>query len=110
MKLIISEKPSQAFAYAKALGVNADSITKAKLFDISIKKDGKEIQPNGKVGVEIKLKEDVFENAQVVHFGEQTEILDATTEGNIVSFETGGFSVYAGICPPTGDAGLASGR
>ena len=86
---------AQTLKAAEALDTDTDSITKARLFDISIVKDGDEIQPNGKVNVEIKLKNEIFQDAQVVHFGEETEVLDATTDGNVVAFETTGFSIYA---------------
>ena len=37
---------------------------------------------------------------QVVHFGEEAEVLSVETEGNTVSFEANGFSVYAIIEAP----------
>ncbi len=82
-------------ATAEALGTNVDSIARTKLFDIGIKSGEDEIEPNGKVSVDFKLKKELFGDAAVVHFGEDTEVLDTTTEGNVVSFETVGFSVYA---------------
>ena len=82
---------------AAELGVDVDSIAKAKLFDIKIRNGEEEIQPNGKVKVDIKLKKTTFENATVVHFGSETEVLNATTKNNVVSFETTGFSIYAVI-------------
>ena len=80
---------------AAELGVSVDDITKAKLFDITIKSGDDEIEPNGTVGVQIKLKNEFFDNATVVHFGEETEILYADTNENIISFETISFSIYA---------------
>lgn len=80
---------------AAELGVDVDGIAKAKLFDISIKNGEDEIQPNGTVKVDIKLKDETFEKAAVVHFGEETEVLYADVAEDVVSFETTGFSIYA---------------
>jgi len=81
---------------AAALRTDADAFTYAKLLDISIVYEGQEIQPNGKVGVEIQLKDGKdISNPQVVHFGQKTEVLNAAKTGNGVAFETTGFSIYA---------------
>lgn len=91
-----SEYDSYLNEAAKALKTNADAFTYAKLLDISIVYEGQEIQPNGKVGVEIQLKDgEDISNPQVVHFGQKTEVLDAAKTGNGVAFETSGFSIYA---------------
>ena len=91
-----SEYDSYLNEAAKALKTNADAFTYAKLLDISIVYEGQEIQPNGKVGVEIQLKDgEDISNPQVVHFGQETEVLDAAKTGNGVAFATTGFSVYA---------------
>ena len=82
---------------AIALDKDVESIKKAKLFDIAIKNGDDEIEPNGKVNVEIVLKDDSFEDAAIVHFGDETEVIEAATEGNSISFETSSFSVYAVI-------------
>ena len=80
---------------AKVLKTDADAFTYAKLLDISIVYGDQEIQPNGKVGVEIQLKDgEDISNPQVVHFGQKTEVLDAAKTNNGISFETTGFSVY----------------
>lgn len=82
-----------------AIGARASEVTYANLLDISIvDEDGNTFQPQDgeTVKVEIKLK-DKEESAetQIVHFGEQTEILDAVVSTDTVSFETTGFSIYA---------------
>ena len=60
---------------AKALKTNADAFTYAKLLDISIVYEGQKIQPNGKVGVEIQLKDgEDISNPQVVHFGQKIRL------------------------------------
>ena len=83
---------------AEALQTTADAFTYAKLLDISIVYEDQEIQPNGKVGVEIQLKDgEDISNPQVVHFGQETEVLDVAKNGNGVAFATTGFSVYAVI-------------
>ena len=80
---------------AKALKTDADAFTYAKLLDISIVYENQEIQPNGTVGVEIQLKDgEDISNPQVVHFGQETEVLDAAKTDKGISFETTGFSVY----------------
>ena len=70
-----------------------------RFFDISIMADGEEVQPSAPVSVKIQLatvpEEAVEADAQVLHFGDQPEVLDAQTAGGQVSFEANGFSVYA---------------
>ena len=71
----------------------------ARFFDISISADGKEVQPSAPVSVKIQLadlpQEITANDAQVVHFGQKTEVLDVQASGTGVSFEANGFSVYA---------------
>ena len=73
-------------------------ISYIRFFDISIMSDGEEVQPSAPVSVKIQLA-DLPEadqtDAQVLHFGSQTEVLEAETAGAQVSFEARGFSVYA---------------
>lgn len=87
---------------AKALGT--EHLSFARFFDISlIGSDGKEYQPNDNVSVTIRLMKDQAEapakgektEYNVVHFGKETEVLDAKTKGDAVSFKTGSFSVFA---------------
>ncbi len=94
-ELVGTEYDQYLASAAAKLGVDVDSIAKAKLFDITIKNDSEEIQPNGTVKVDVKLKDEAFEKAAVVHFGEETEVLYAEVEEDVVSFETTGFSIYA---------------
>ena len=89
---------------AQALGVESSALGYARLFDIKIVKDGEKIQPAAGTFVDVKIaladKDDSGASAastQVVHFGSETELLDNTTEGQIVSFETSGFSIVAVI-------------
>jgi len=82
----------------EAIGGDNGQILFTKLFDITIMDGENEIQPDENVTVEIKLKDEVFpemQEAQVVHFGETTELLNANMEENTVKFEASGFSIYA---------------
>ena len=81
---------------AKAVSGNgtAAELRFARLFDISILVNGEKVQPKAPVAVKIELADAATETMSVVHFGDVTEVLDATGEGNVVSFEATGFSVY----------------
>ena len=80
------------------LGVKSGAVSFARFFDIEIQKDGEKVEPQAPVSVTIQMldlpEETGNAQAQVVHFGEQTEVLSAETVGTDVSFETGSFSVY----------------
>ena len=86
---------------ADALEKDKESISYVKLLDISIVHDGSKIQPEGGVDVSIQVKDadldDNREDISVVHFGDRTEVIDASvsSDNNKVSFETDGFSIYA---------------
>lgn len=71
----------------------------ARMFDISLRdpETGVEYQPNQNVKVSIELlSEEVNESTlvDVVHFGQQTEVMGSAVNGEAVAFETKGFSVY----------------
>ena len=74
-------------------------ISFVRFFDISIMADGKEVQPLASVSMKIQLadlpEETTEADAQVIHFGEQPEVLTTEAAGANVSFEANGFSVYA---------------
>ena len=80
------------------LGVKSGAVSFARFFDIEIRKDGEKIEPKAPVSVKIQMislpEETENAEAQVIHFGEQTEVLDTAVDGTDVSFETGSFSVY----------------
>ncbi|MBQ7175015.1 MAG: VWA domain-containing protein [Lachnospiraceae bacterium] len=97
---------------AEALNIELSKGTQVKLFNITLKQGDKEIQPKGKVGVKVELKDDPIKDPKVVHFGEVTEVLDATAskDGNIVTFETSGFSVYAIVGKLVGSVLTADGK
>ena len=80
------------------LGVKSGAVAFARFLDIEIQKDGEKIEPLAPVSVKIQMmdlpEETGNAEAQVIHFGEQTEVLAAEAVGTDVSFETGSFSVY----------------
>ena len=68
----------------------------ARLFDISIVRDGEKLQPAAPVSVQITVEDiDVVENPIIVHFGEKSQIVDVVADGQIVSFMAESFSIYA---------------
>ncbi|MBR4462544.1 MAG: hypothetical protein IKS51_08205 [Erysipelotrichaceae bacterium] len=107
--LSVSEIESGTEAYEEYIDLTAENlevengdIEYARFFDISILKDGEEIQPKAPVNVRIELAEGLNSYAEAIHFGEETEKLDSEvtdTENedmeSAIVFETDGFSVYA---------------
>ena len=88
-----------------ALGKN-EKVTYARFFDISILKDGAEVQPKAPVKVKIELIDEIPEDVKAIHLGDKTETLEtATVESehlnDAVEFETSGFSVYALVLTET---------
>lgn len=93
---------------AEKLEIPAKSVSIARAFDITLKnpETGEEYQPTKDVRVSIqllseKVKEDA--NVGVVHFGEETEVMDATVNGEAVEFKTAGFSVYVIVADEGGE-------
>ena len=87
---------------ADALGCDVASIKYARFFNISIvDSNGEEIQPaEGSVArVSVSLEDEAVENdaLNIVHFGEQADVMDTTADAESIRFETTGFSVYAFI-------------
>ena len=62
---------------------------------------GEEIQPaeGSIVDVSLSLEDEAVENdaLNIVHFGEQADVMDTTVDAESIRFETTGFSVYAFI-------------
>ena len=112
VELRVAEIPQDSAEYAgyleqakDALGEAAGSVGYARFFDITIVDgNGTGVQPaeDSTVGVRIRLldREAVSGDSQVVHFGEVPEVLEAEAEGDAVSFEASGFSVYAIVDAP----------
>ena len=67
-----------------------------KVLDICIFSGEEEIQPSAPVNVEIVLLDQRTEDWNVVHFTEEEspKVLDSVSEGDSVTFETEGFSVF----------------
>ena len=84
-----------------ALRLQEKSSEYLRLFDISIvDRDGFEIQPapGSTVDMSIELADGTGEEVRVVHFADENDagsFVDAEVDGQTVSFETDGFSVYA---------------
>ncbi|MBQ2509592.1 MAG: hypothetical protein II529_02090, partial [Erysipelotrichaceae bacterium] len=85
--------------------LESDAIGYAHFFDISIVKDGVELQPEdgSKVNMQIILEDADTEDLNVVHFPEapgngSAEVVENTTssegESTVVGFDAEGFSVY----------------
>ncbi|MBQ9016162.1 MAG: InlB B-repeat-containing protein [Firmicutes bacterium] len=97
-ELTESDADYQAYAdeTADAIGTTSDALDYTKFLDISIVYDGQRIQPLSVVDVQIQMLDRTTDgDVQVVHFGEKREVLEASTEGDTVSFRTEGFSIYA---------------
>jgi len=80
------------------LDIKSGTLPYARFFDITILKDGKEIQPaeGSKVDVDIQLEGADIDHPRVLHFGKnKTEIVDSSMKKGTVSFKAEGFSVYA---------------
>ena len=84
---------------AEELGLEAESISLARAFDISLvdPATGTAYQPNKDVKVSVQLlDQQVDEEApvDVLHFGEEVEMVDCALNGEAVEFAANGFSVY----------------
>ena len=106
-KLAVSElEGDEAEAYAAraaaALNVNDSQVAYAKALDISILADGTPVQPQTPVSVSIKLLDapEAAENTNidVIHFGDEPKSVSCALEGDAVTFEADGFSVYVVLC------------
>ncbi|MBP5255488.1 MAG: hypothetical protein J6Z80_00375, partial [Clostridia bacterium] len=109
--LTVSEIAEGSTAYnsyveylAEELGMEAEDIPYIRLLNISIigTESGDEYQPASPVTVSVRLKDDeagaMIANGSVFnvyHFGDCFEELSSETEGDVVTFKTSGFSVFA---------------
>ena len=98
-----NEKYTEYLTQAEGAVGESKQIRYARFFDISILSGGEEIQPLGPVSVKIELTELTMDTTlddsalQVLHFSEPgaaPEVLNAEADGENISFETEGFSVY----------------
>ena len=92
----------------EALGMDAGSAGYIRLFDIKIvNKDDPAIkyQPANGTSVDVRIEladkdatKEAAESTQVVHFADENDagsLVDAATDGQTVTFEAAGFSIYA---------------
>ncbi|MBR3181614.1 MAG: fibro-slime domain-containing protein [Eggerthellaceae bacterium] len=88
----------------KVNGELGDSAGYIRLFDISIMRDGQKVHPADTVDVEIALADAdmLTDDVQAVHFAsdDELEVLEATLQGETVSFSADSFSVYAIVDAP----------
>ncbi len=80
----------------------------AKTFDITLKdpETGIEYQPNKDVKVSIQLLADELKEesrTDVIHFGEETQVMEVAVDGQTIEFKTDGFSVYVVINHENGE-------
>ena len=105
--------PYQEYAYRVGEVLGWESASYLRLFDIKIvDKDNPSVkyQPAEGTTVEVRIEladkdssEEAAANTQVVHFGDDTaagDVVEAAVDGQIVSFEADGFSVYAIVDAP----------
>ncbi len=88
---------------AKKLGVKESEVSFARFFDIELEKDGKKIEPEAPVQVDISYKKavDTNEFLNIVHFADEgTEVisdLNVNENGKEISYEQDSFSVTGTI-------------
>lgn len=101
--LVVTEVAAEDYAAyltsaAQAVGEDVHSVSYGKLFDISIEKDGVTYQPNEDVRVKVELLDAAeSHDIRVVHFedADTPKSVAASVEGQAVTFETDGFSVFS---------------
>ena len=93
-----------------ALGLEAGSASYVRMFDIFVGDQfGNKLSVTAPVDVKIELLDKkADEESKVVHFGTRTEVVDAETDGQTVSFEANGFSVYAIVGTIQGEITITS--
>lgn len=82
-----------AFEDGVAMNVTAKSSTDTSFsFEITFTKDGKEVQPNGKVTVKVPLPKALRGGSVYVYHGDA--FIKSTSDGDFVVFETDSFSPF----------------
>ncbi len=91
----------------EALSVDMAAADSVRFFDISlVSHDSPAVQyqpaEGATVEVRVQMEDEPQNDLSVIHFAEEAppEVLESTTEGSTVSFETTGFSVYAIVDAP----------
>ncbi|WP_022761127.1 prealbumin-like fold domain-containing protein [Butyrivibrio sp. AD3002] len=106
-ELVVSEVTSDTEEYAgyveesaQAAEAGSELIKLARVFDISFvdSESGDTYQPSKDVKVSIQLMQDEVcrenEEIRIVHFGDETKVVDSSVNENVIEFNTDGFSVY----------------
>lgn len=89
-----SEEYSQVLATIE--GERYDKTKPVYVFEISVKKDGVKVQPNGKVKVTVPISENVADyDALHIKDGGKIERLSVAYKNGNATFETGSFSKFA---------------
>ena len=96
----LSEYDSYLEMAAEALGWDAGLIPYARFFNITIlNAEGEKIQPADGTAVSVNVQladySSLSTESQVLHFGEEPEVLQNTADGDSVEFSASSFSVYA---------------
>ena len=92
------------------LGLKAADLGGSGLVDLTILKDGTELQPGDPVLVQLELTEPwTGGSLHIVHFGEKVEEVYAAVSGSTVTFAADGFSVY-GTLKHEGDDAIITPR
>lgn len=95
-------------------GYGNGAVPFGRFFDISIRKDGEEVEPRSKVSVSIELDEMPSEDDEVsiVHFKDDTieTIEQVKNDASALQFETDSFSVYGVITAPGEQMDALNGR
>ncbi|MCR5664856.1 MAG: hypothetical protein K6G17_08320 [Oscillospiraceae bacterium] len=81
---------------AEALGRDTMPGDGVKLVNLSLVSEGRTVSPTEKVGVQVKLDAPAADGSvRVIRLGTDSEELKATTEGDVVSFETDSLTAFA---------------
>lgn len=93
--LIDSESEDYYQAIALIASESYDATKPVYVFEISVKKDGTKVQPNGKVKVSVPISADLT-GYDVLHIkdDEKIERLKVTYKNGIATFETNSFSIF----------------
>ena len=92
----------------ETIDVLKEEVYVAKAFDITLKdpETGTEYQPNKDVHVSIQLLSDELKEesrTDVIHFGDETTVMETVVDGQTIQFQTDGFSIYIVINHESGE-------
>ena len=106
----------EGFDLLRAGQKRAPEIVLARFFDITIVNDGREVEPAAPVRVSIDLMNteeslqslQTADDPQVVHFGDEPEMMNADLSEDGIRFDATGFSVYGVVWTALDKTVLAS--